>query len=52
MKLFQMIVMISSLCWEPLLGQINTESMRLDNLLPGIHHKMNLDEQILQALPY
>jgi len=42
MKLFQMIMMISALWLEHLVGQVNTESMRADNLSLGIQQKMDL----------
>ena len=43
MKLFLKVIAITLLCISFLYNQVNTESLRDNNLLPGIHHNLELD---------
>ena len=43
MKLFRKVIAISLLSISLLYNQVNTEAMRDNSLLPGIHHKLELD---------
>lgn len=43
MKIFLKVIAITLLCISFLYNQVNTESLRGNNLLPGIHHNLELD---------
>ena len=43
MKLFQKVIAITLLLISFVYNQVNTEAIRGNNLLPGIHHNLELD---------
>ena len=43
MNISQKVIITALLCKLSLYSQVNTESMRSDDPLPGIHHNMELD---------
>ena len=43
MKLFRKVITITLVWISFLYNQVNTEDMRSNNLLPGVHHKLELD---------
>ena len=43
MNIFLKVIAITLLCISFLYNQVNTESLRGNNLLPGIHHNLELD---------
>ena len=43
MKLFRKVIAITLLLISSVYSQVNTEAIRGNNLLPGIHHNLELD---------
>ena len=43
MKLFQIVIFTACLFLSSLYSQVNTESLRRENSIPGVHHNMELD---------